>query len=501
MNMGRRAPQRLLLAMPVLVGLLVCVMAGCGDFWQAPSGDSSTSFTLTNSAAITIASGATSGTSTVTLTPGSSFTGTVTLSCAVTTSPTGASAPPTCSLSPSSVAFSSTAAQTATLTASTSSATTSGIYEVTVSGLSGSTSETAAVCVAVGVSSSNCTSTATTSGNFYILNSATISGYNINSGALTVLANSPYALPTGVTPYAIAVGPTGSNFLYVSTNAGVFLYDIGSGGELTLDQSGSVIGDELAYAIKVDSTGNWLLDASGQGYLFAYPINSKTGIPAATSNPPSAVLAAGTAQQMAISADNKLIAVAEGSAGTETFTFAAGNSTSPFSTVYKTSLKGTAVSVAFSPQTSFLYIGESDDFTSSGDSGGLRIIPITSDVLGNEPSASPYQSGGTGPYAILAAANGYVYVANWVGAGSGNISAFLLNASGPTLTLQSNPAATGAEPRGMVEDSTGSYVLAVNYLGSPELNAYTFDATTAAQLDSLLTGSTGTNPIAIVAAP
>lgn len=497
MNLGRGV--RLLLATPVLFGLSLCAMTGCGDFWQAPSGTSSTSFALTNSAAITISSGATSGASTITVTPGSSFTGTVTLSCAVTTSPTGASNLPTCGLSPSSIAFSSTAAQTSTMNVATTSSTTSGIYELTVSGVSGSDSESATVCVAVGVSSGGCTSTAGTSGNFYILNSTTISGYNIAAGSLKALANSPYALPSGVTPWAIAIDPTGS-FFYVSTNFGIYLYSIGSGGALTLEQSGYVIGDDLGYAIKVDSTGNWLLDASGQGALFAFPINSKTGVPTVTNSPPSVQLAAVAVQQMAISPDNELIAVAEGSAGTQTFSFAAGN-TSPFATVYKTPLKGTSLSVAFSPQTSFLYIGESGDFLSSGDSGGLRIIPITSDVLGNEPSVSPYQSGGTGPYAVLAAANGYIYVANWVGTGSGNITAFLLNASGPTLSVQSNAVATGAEPRGMVVDSTKSYVLAVNYDGSPEFDAYTFDASTTGQLDELLTGSTGTGPLAIAAAP
>jgi len=44
----------LLAAAPLVAGL-----AGCGDFWQAPSG--STSFTLTNSGAITVSPGATTG--------------------------------------------------------------------------------------------------------------------------------------------------------------------------------------------------------------------------------------------------------------------------------------------------------------------------------------------------------------------------------------------------------------------------------------------------------
>jgi hypothetical protein len=209
---------------------------------------------------------------------------------------------------------------------------------------------------------------------------------------------------------------------------------------------------------------------------------------------------------MAISPDNKLVAVAVGSE-TETFTFTSGTdftgATNPISTTFdKRTAKGVAVSVAFNPGTSFLFIGETGDFTTSNNSGGLRIIPIASDVLGTEPSASPYASGGTGPHAILAASNGYVYVANWVGTSAGNITAFLLNASTPSLTLQSNAVATGTEPYGMAEDSTSEIVMTVNNQGSPYFNAFTFDATTTGLLDSSLTStSTGTGPIAIVAVP
>jgi len=372
-----------------------------------------------------------------------------------------------------------------------------------VNGDSGSIAESTVVCVAVGVSSSGCTSTAGASGNFYILNSTTISGYSLSGTNLTALAGSPTALPAGVKPRAMAINPSGT-FLYVSTDAGIYLYDIGSGGALTLAQQPAVEGDTLAYAIKVDGTGTWLLDASGQGYLFAYPINSTTGIPSATNSPPSWPLAAGaTVEQMAISVDNNLIAVAEGS-GTQAFTFAARNTgtVSPFTTAYSIPGKGTVVSVAFSPETNFLYIGETGVFSSSTtNSGGLSIIPITSDVPGNEPSASPYPSGGTGPDAILATANGYVYAANVVGSGTatGDITAFLLNASASSLTQQSNPVATGPQPVGMVEDSSDTFVLVVNAGGNPEFDAYTFDATTAGQLDGPQTASTGTGPIAIVA--
>jgi hypothetical protein len=56
----------------------------------------------------------------------------------------------------------------------------------------------------------------------------------------------------------------------------------------------------------------------------------------------------------------------------------------------------------------------------------------------------------------------------------------------------------------MAEDSTGSVVLLVNSGGTPDLDVYTFDATTSGKLDSALTSATGTDPVgavAIAAAP
>jgi hypothetical protein len=62
-------------------------------------------------------------------------------------------------------------------------------------------------------------------------------------------------------------------------------------------------------------------------------------------------------------------------------------------------------------------------------------------------------------------------------------------------------SATGTQPYGLAEDSTGNFVLAVSSLGSPYFNAYTFDTTTAGKLDSQITANTGSAPIAIVATP
>jgi subtilase family serine protease len=84
------------------------------------------SFTLSKSGDISLAPGATTGnTSTITVTPSGGFTGTVSLSCAIT--PTAANDPATCSFSSQSVVISG-AAQTSTLTIGTAAAVADLIY-------------------------------------------------------------------------------------------------------------------------------------------------------------------------------------------------------------------------------------------------------------------------------------------------------------------------------------------------------------------------------------
>jgi 6-phosphogluconolactonase (cycloisomerase 2 family) len=474
------------------------LVAGCGDFWQAPN--SGTSFTLTNSGNIAVSAGS-SGTSTITVTPANSFTGTVTLTCAVT-SPTGAVSATGCSLSPTSVSITSTTAQTATLTATTTSTTTAGAYQLTVTGASsGATSETTTVCVAVGTSSSGCSST--TSGNFYILNSATISGNYVNAGSVTQLFSS--SLPAG-TGTAMAIDPTGA-LLYVATTGGIFLYPVESTGALQTPTTISQIGGVAA--IQVDPSGKWLLAAYSSGSLSAIPITSS-----GTEDPGRSVQAntilAGIPIQMAISPlqTNVIVAVALGSSGTQVFPFTAGISapignayTPTIATVGPTNEGGSAKSVAINPQNLFLYIGEISAFynsTASTGTGGLRVFKISSTGVG-EIAGSPYPSGGTGPYSILPESSGnYVYVANWAGNATG--VGFQVASAGALKQLSST-FATGSEPIGLAEDNTDSFVLVLSGLGSPDLDAYSFSSSSGSLTSAIPSNSTGTNPIAIVAVP
>ena len=482
-----------------MVLLAPLLLSGCKGFWN-PAGSG---FTLSNSGALNVSPGATSGnTATITVTPSSSFTGTVDLTCAVT-APSGAASPVTCSLSPTSVTISTSTAQTATLTASTTSTTTTGNYEITMTGTSGSATAATAVCVTVGTSSGTCSS-ASASGNFYVLSGTSISGYSIQAGSVKAISNSSYSNFTAAS--AIAIAPSG-NFLYVATGSGIFLYTINSStGALSQAQGDPVSSDPLAAAIQVDPSGKWLLDASATGSLSAIPIASSGAQD--TSRTSQSQPLAGTAVRggIAISPNGALVAVALGSAGTQAFPLNAADSISPIGNPYSPITKpygsaGAAVAVAIDPLSRLLYIGETVAFPSSTtNSGALRVFAMASNSLKEftYTNSTPYAPVGTGPHAILpVSTGGFVYVAGWQGGSAGAITGYTVGTS--ALTQLPDTSATGTLPNGLAQDNSKNFVLAVSDSGTT-LSAYTFDSATG-QLSSPLTNSSVSNPIAIVAAP
>jgi trimeric autotransporter adhesin len=148
------------------------------------------SFLLTSGGSINLVAGATTGnTSTITVSPSNGFTGTVGLTCAVT-SPSGAASPATCSLASSSVASGS---GTDVLTVATTSTTTAGVYSVTITGTSASITQTTTVTVNV---------TAAPTPSFALTNSGTIT---VSPGATTGNTSTTSVTPSGGFTGAVAM--------------------------------------------------------------------------------------------------------------------------------------------------------------------------------------------------------------------------------------------------------------------------------------------------------
>jgi 6-phosphogluconolactonase (cycloisomerase 2 family) len=346
------------------------------------------------------------------------------------------------------------------------------------------------------------------SGNIYVLNAQAgqIAGYNVSStGSLTALPGSPYtaAAQLHASP-AITISPN-NNFLYLSTAAGIYLYNISTNGSLSLANGSLPISSDQAVSMQVDSTGSWLVNVSlAAPYIYAIAISPTNGTTTSKSEQ-FAKLPAATVRQVVISPDNSHLFIAMGSAGTAAIPFNAANSNpigSTITTIPTSFSGGAALSVAVDPlgllgQTvpRLFYIGETAAVSGSN-SGGLRAFDFTKFT---EISGSPFASQGLAPYWILPKSKGdYVYVANrQTSAGStGVIAGFSIASSGTTysLTALDSTFNAGTNPQAMAQDNTGTYAFALNSGGSPDLSGYTFSSTTPGYLVSAISSATGTDP-------
>jgi hypothetical protein len=354
----------------------------------------------------------------------------------------------------------------------------------------------------------------TKSGVFYVLNQKTaqIAGYTIASGAttLTAVTGSPVSLGTTV-PYTMAISPNGG-FLYVGTVVGVFVYSVGADGALTILNGGQVITADFAFTMQVDPSGSWLIDAvSGIGAVNAIPLDPTTGLVLSGATEQSVTVPSTAVRRVTITqagAPNPYVFVAMGAGGTAVVPFTAA-STDPFGSVSVikpiNTTTGGSVAVAVDLSRQLLYVGETVAVSGSNP-GGLRVFAIGANSSMSEITGSPYPSGGIGPGAILPTSN-YVYVANSTVSGSstGNIQGFAITTTGTVYSLTSvSTIAAGLTTTAMDEENTGTYLLAVNSGGTPDLNVYTFNATTGGKLDAYTTASTGSDPVqpvAVVAVP
>jgi 6-phosphogluconolactonase (cycloisomerase 2 family) len=364
---------------------------------------------------------------------------------------------------------------------------------MTVTGVSGSVAETTTFCVAVGVSTSSCTSTAS-SGKYYILNSTTLTGYSISSGTMTTISG---ASATFTNATAIAISSDGS-YLFVASNAGITPFTISSTGALT---QGTVFdaSDSSIEALVVDPAGKWLLGASTAGILNAFPLSSGAydTTSGRTVQSQSLNLGSGSLYPTGIAispsgyTNDDIVAVAMGTTGTGLFTFTSGTAAGPLSgegSILTPITGGNATAVAIDPQNRLLYIGETDTTSTTG---SLRVYTISS--TGVTP-LNVYNPAGTGPHVILPTKDGsYVYAASW---DADEITGYSVTTS--ALTALSSTIATGTQPNGLAEDSTGNFVLGISYGGTPTFDAYTLSSGT---LTLSTSNSTVGSPVAIVAAP
>lgn len=324
------------------------------------------------------------------------------------------------------------------------------------------------------------------SGNYlYVANSATtdIGGLGITTSGLSTLSNSPYQL--GVAPSALALTPSNS-FLYTSSLAGaIYAWTVGSNGALTIANSGNAVVTQISpVAVKVDTTGNWLIavDLTPAAYVFA--INTSTG--ALTQQGNAVPLDTGSPNRLLITPNDSLVYVSLGTGGVDILTF---NSTSGVLTKTNQILKpkqsaNADQGLASDPSTKYLFVAETGV-------NALRALTIGTNGALTEVSGSPFTTG-LGPNGVIVDATGsYVYVANRT---DGTITAFALSTTGKLTPIAGSPFTTGTNPVDLAEDKTHAYIAVACSGGSPDLQVFTVSTTTPGALTSFATAATGTDP-------
>ncbi len=331
----------------------------------------------------------------------------------------------------------------------------------------------------------NTTTAAGSATYFYVVNvsntgsGGTLSEYSLTSGVVGVLSGSPITLPA--TPTSVVVSPN-NLFLYVGTSVGILMFTIGTNGQLTQGNNGTVIysGPAQVQNLAVDATSSWLIvtyrDSSELDALAISPLSGLTQ----TGTPVPATLDAPSPAQLAISPANNNVFIALGNGGTDAISFTA-SAASPWGVApYHINLAAqstAANAVAVDPSSTYLFIGEVT-------SNILRKFAIT-----NLSAAQNTYSTGQTPSAILSDPTGqYVYTTNYT---DNTLTGFSLNA-GALTTLTDSPFATAKSPIAIAEDSTKSYVVVAGFGNNPDLWVYSYDTTSAGTLDVATTFSTAT---------
>jgi len=327
----------------------------------------------------------------------------------------------------------------------------------------------------------------------YVANATigTVEGFPVPTATFTSLTGTSTSL--GATPTALAATPKGT-FLYVATVTSVFVYTIETNGTLTIGNSGSPVTTGLFLSwMTVDPSGNWLFVASKSiDVLLEYQIDTTSGLLTQVLPTTGIPLSTGGPTQVYVTPDNQYVYIGLGPGGTDGFSF--NSSTGAVNQIGKIHLAprngASDNTLAADANSAYLFVGEAGT--------GIRSLAIGAGGSLKEVTGSPFLTPSQlGPKSIVVdPTNTYVYVAYST---SNDIVGYTLGTGGGLTELSSSPFTSGTTPTAMSLDSTGKYLFVVNSGGSPDLQIFSFDVTTAGKLDSVTSVATGTAPTGAVA--
>ena len=319
-------------------------------------------------------------------------------------------------------------------------------------------------------------------------------GYSISTtGALATLSGSPNQFATaGIN--ALAVTPA-NTFLYAAVS-GIGVYGLGiasTTGVTTLINSNALVQDVAPSALTVDPSGKYLLVAglaNGAAAVGEYVINSDGTLAEVTGSPISITFPTGTdttnlsVQNIAVAPNSSYVFVTLGQLGVAPLPFNTSGGLSANTQIITAKASSSGISnqdlgLAVNSTSTALFVGETNI--------GVRVFTIGANKF-TEISGSPFKAGGQPRSITFDGTGDYLYVAN---ATDSTISGYSVLASGTLTALSGSPfSSVGTQPFALALDQSKKFLLSTNLGGTPDLQLFSFDSTTAGKLDP---GATATN--------
>jgi 6-phosphogluconolactonase len=341
------------------------------------------------------------------------------------------------------------------------------------------------------------TTGSTTADYAYVSNSATgstyINGYAVSGGTLTAATGSPYNL--GFVPQAMVVTPNNS-FLYVASPltsgiAYIYGYSIGTGGALSLINSGTALASEPTAAMTMSLDGNYLFVLnSTTEELDQFTVNTSSGGLTLTGSYPYVGANGNTSVSVlsvkeAPSGDFLVCVLGQGGVLTFPYNSSTGMVNSSFFTIPPANSSSGFYSAAVDAN-GYLYVAGT---------AGLQVYSTTSTGVATQVSSTAYAIG-NGPRAtVLNSTSSYVYTAN---EGSGTITADAVGTSGALTTISGSPFSGPPSVGDLGVDSSGTYLVAAGSSSSTGIQLFSIGTGGALSLlGSAASGTSGAGPIVI----
>lgn len=328
----------------------------------------------------------------------------------------------------------------------------------------------------------------------YVANSATgstyLDGYDLSSGALTVVTGTPTNLD--YTPNSAVITPA-DTFMYIASDASlntanpgegfIYGYSIGTGGALSILGGGSPQVGENDVALAVSPDGQWLFALPQDGLTInEYPINTSTGALSSLQFPfdlSSAPTGSITSLSVAVAPSGEYIAAALATGGANVFPFDTTNGSQTANQI------GVVINPGSAAAGIYALAFDSNNYLYCVGTAGLQVFSVTSGATVTLIKTYPV---GNGPRSIVInSGSTYVYVANNT---DSTISGYSIGTNAALTALAGSPYTAPTSVDALAFDSTGKYLIASGYNASSGIQLYTIGS--AGALTSTASAGTGT---------